>query len=633
MQTKHSLLFLISLLINTFSFGQISQKGVPISLAESFLEKHISAEIPEIIIPLADRAAFEKVKAKHPNFIFESSAVNTQINLQKDGEWINLEDGSRIWRLKITAKGAESLTLLYDDFWLPKDATFFLYTENERQILGAFTHVNNKKSGKFSTATTYGQSVYLEYHEPTFFTGHPRISINKVLQKLPIRSSSGEFGFGTSEDCHININCEQGNDYQDYKRGVVRVMLFLQETGGDAIFAGFCSGSLVNNTAQDQTPYLLTAFHCVVEGFDPLYDQWQFNFGYEAIGCANPNAEPILKTIVGAELVAGRQNPDFLLVKISTTVPSAFSPYFAGWNRAADAIPQNAAMIHHPCGDIKKITVDNQNTVSVSPRSLNWEAYTSTPNSHFRIDFDEGFSQVGASGSPLLSDDGLIYGQLHGGTINLEACTITELFFGRLAISWEGDDSSNRLSDWLDPINSGAMTLEGLDPFSHLANFIGFIQSPTGIGIGEASILLEGTDSTTSVTTNEDGLFITQLPRTSAYRLTFSKNTDALNGVTTFDIVKIRRHILGLEPFDDNFKLVAADVNLSGTVTTFDMIEIQKLILGINNQFTDAPSWGFVSPQGNLFNVLTLNDLQQDVNLNIIGLKIGDVNYSADASR
>lgn len=606
---------------------------MPISLAESFLERHGAEEITEVIIPLPDRVAFDRVKAQHPNFTFESSGVDTKLSIQDNGDWIQMEDGSRIWRLKITAKGAESLTLLYDDFWLPKDSKFFLYTENEQQILGAFTHENNKKSGKFSTATTYGQSVYLEYHEPVFFTGQPRISIDKVLQKLPLGRSSGEFGFGASADCHININCEQGNNSQDYKRGVVRVMLILKEQNGDGIFSGFCSGSLINNTAQDQTPYLLTAFHCIVEGFDPLFDQWQFNFGYEAAGCDNPATEPILKTIVGAELVAGRQNPDFLLVKISTDVPSSFSPYFAGWNRASNAIPQNSAMIHHPCGDIKKITVDNRNTASISGRNLNWEAYTSTPNSHFRVDFDEGFSQVGASGSPLIGEDGLIYGQLHGGTINLEACTITELFYGRLAVSWEGENASDRLSDWLDPTNSGVMTLEGYDPFGHLANFIGFIQTPNGTGIGGATILLEGTDTTATIMTNEDGLFITQLPRTSAYQLTFSKNTDALNGVTTFDIVKIRRHILGLEPFDDNFKLVAADVNLSGSVTTFDMIEIQKVILGINSQFPNAPSWGFVSPQGNLFNILTLNDLQQDVNLNIIGLKIGDVNYSADAGK
>ena len=306
MQIKQFFFLLLCLFISVPSFGQISQKGMPVSLSESFLEKHITNKIPEVRIPLPDPIAFERAKAENPNFAFESAAVNTNISIQKDGEWMDMEDGSRIWRLKITAKRAESLMLLYDDFWLPKDAKFFLYTENERQVLGAFTHENNKKSGKFSTATTFGESVYLEYHEPTIYTGQPRISINKVLQKPPSGRSSGEFGFGASEDCHININCTQENDYQDYKRGVVRIMLILQRRTDDAIFAGFCSGSLVNNTAQDQTPYLLTAFHCILEGFDPLYDQWQFNFGYETDGCDNPTTEPILKTIVGAEEVASR---------------------------------------------------------------------------------------------------------------------------------------------------------------------------------------------------------------------------------------------------------------------------------------------------------------------------------------
>ncbi len=623
-----SFLFIAGLLFSQLAFGQISQKGTPVSLTESFLELHSTDQIPEIQIPIYNAAKFERVKAVHPNFAFESAAVDTKINLQENGEWTQMKDGSRIWRLKITAPGTEHLTLLYNDFYLPPDAKFFLYTENERQILGAFTSVNNNKNGKFSTATTYGESVYLEYHEPPNVNAPARISINKVLQKLSAGRSSGEFGFGASEDCHININCDQGDDYQDYKRGVVRIMLILQD--GNDIFAGFCSGSLINNTAEDQTPYLLTAFHCIIDGFTPLFDQWQFNFGYEANSCDNPAQEPSAKTLVGAEMVASDQEPDFLLLKIAAPVPSSFSPYYAGWNRAVDAIPQNSAMIHHPCGDIKKITKDNQNTATIHPRNINWENYTSTPNTHFEIGFEEGFSQVGASGAPLYGTDGLLYGQLHGGNINLENCTINKLYYGRFATSWEGDNSANRLSDWLDPINSGQITLEGLDPFGNLANFNGLLQTPEGEGIGGASILIEGTDSTVVALTDNSGQFTLQLPRTSDYRLTFSKAGEILNGVTTFDIVQIRRHILGLTPFDSVFKEVAADTNISGSVTTFDIIELQKLILGINTTFPSAPSWGFVSPQGNLFNILTLNDLQPEVNLNIIGVKIGDVNFSAD---
>lgn len=630
MITKHSFLLILSLFITSIAFGQISQKGSPISLTESFLEVHAEDKIPQEIIPLFNRGKFARAKALHPNFAFESAAVDTKINLQESGEWMDLADGGRLWRLKITAPGVAGMTLLYDDFFIPADAKFFLYTENETQILGAFTSANNKASGQFSTATTYGESVYLEYHEPPRVNEQPRISINKILQIPSTGRSRGDFGFGASVDCHINVNCETGNDSQVSKRGVVRIMLVLRDSTNGDIFAGFCSGALMNNTAQDQTPYILTAFHCIVEGFTPLYDQWQFNFGYEASGCENPATEPFTRTLVGAEQISGRQDPDFLLVKISTPIPSSFRPFYAGWNRAEEVVPQNGIMIHHPCGDIKKITKDNQNTAEIHNRTINWTEYTSTPNSHFNLVLDEGYSQVGASGSPIFGSDGLVYGQLHGGNTNLADCKIGNLYFGRLATSWDNESVTARLKDYLDPLNTGTATLEGLDPFGNLANFTGFLQTPEGEGISGVNIAIESVDTSLSVQTDEEGLFFLQLPRTAAYQLTFEKTGEILNGVTTFDIVQIRSHILGINQFDDNFKPVAADVNLSGSVTTFDIITLQKLILGISQSFDNAPSWGFVSPQGNLFNILTLNDLQEEVVLSLLGLKIGDVNYSAN---
>jgi len=633
MQFRHTFLIISSLFLVQMAFGQISQKGMPLSLTESFLESHTEDKIPQENIPLFNRGKFDRMKALHPNFAFESAAVNTDINLQNAGEWMDLENGGRLWRLKITAPGVEGMTLLYDDFHLPADAKFFLYTENEKQVLGAFTAANNKASGKFSTATTYGESVYLEYHEPPIVSEQPRISINKVLQIPPSGRSRGEFGFGASVDCHINVNCKEDAATQVNKRGVVRIMLVLEDPDNGDIFAGFCSGALMNNTAQDQTPYLLTAYHCIVDGFNPIYDQWQFNFGYEGSGCDNPTDEPFFRTLVGAEQISGRQDPDFLLIKISESIPSSFRPYFAGWNRAVDAVPQNGTMIHHPCGDIKKITIDNQNTAEIYNRNINWTEYTSTPESHFNLVFDEGYSQVGASGSPVFGSDGLVYGQLHGGNTNLADCKVTNLFFGRMAASWENESAQARLKDYLDPLNTGATSLEGLDPFGNLANFTGFLQTPEGEGIGGVNIGIESVDTTITVETDENGLFFLQLPRTESYQLTFEKTGEILNGVTTFDIVQIRSHILGANTFDDIFKPIAADVNLSGTVTTFDIITLQQLILGITQSFQNAPSWGFVSPQGNLFNILTLNDLKEEVGLNLIGVKIGDVNFSADPTK
>lgn len=72
------------------------------------------------------------------------------------------------------------------------------------------------------------------------------------------------------------------------------------------------------------------------------------------------------------------------------------------------------------------------------------------------------------------------------------------------------------------------------------------------------------------------------------------KNDNPLNGVSTFDLVLISKHILGLETFGSPYQIIAADVNKSGSVTTFDIVEIRKLILGIYQNFPNNTSWRFI---------------------------------------
>ena len=117
------------------------------------------------------------------------------------------------------------------------------------------------------------------------------------------------------------------------------------------------------------------------------------------------------------------------------------------------------------------------------------------------------------------------------------------------------------------------------------------------------------------------------------YVVQFSKELNISNGVTTFDLVRIRQHILGALPFETTFQNLAADVNLSNSITTFDVVETRRAILGVYENFPSAPSWGFVSPDGFLFNTFTLNDISPEVIFNVTAVKLGDVNFSADPSK
>ncbi|MFK7934634.1 MAG: PKD domain-containing protein, partial [Saprospiraceae bacterium] len=125
------------------------------------------------------------------------------------------------------------------------------------------------------------------------------------------------------------------------------------------------------------------------------------------------------------------------------------------------------------------------------------------------------------------------------------------------------------------------------------------------------------------------------------YTITPQKDINHQNGVTTFDLFLMNKHILGIERLDSPYKQIAADVNDSGTVTAFDMVLLRKVILNIEQDFSGRnTSWRFVPTDYVFQNAadalvedfpesITVN-LQENMALqNFVGIKIGDVNNSA----
>jgi subtilisin-like proprotein convertase family protein len=150
---------------------------------------------------------------------------------------------------------------------------------------------------------------------------------------------------------------------------------------------------------------------------------------------------------------------DFTLLEMSALPPQSFNFYLNGWSH--DPNPATSSwVIHHPSGDVKKIAVDSDPPVN----GINWG-----PN-HWRIDdssadpahrgYEAGTTEPGSSGSPLFNEDHRITGQLHGGTASCTSDTYDE--YGKVAVSWTGGGATaSRLSDWLDPLNSGALGIDG----------------------------------------------------------------------------------------------------------------------------------------------------------------------------
>ena len=146
----------------------------------------------------------------------------------------------------------------------------------------------------------------------------------------------------------------------------------------------------------------------------------------------------------------------------------------------------------------------------------------------------------------------------------------------------------------------------------------------------------------TNYHTKTDGYYHFDLPMEQDYTIHPTKADAPLNGVSTFDLVVISKHILGITKMDNLYQLIAADVNGSGTITAFDMVQIRQLILNITTEFPNSPSWKFVyagyefttdNPMGEAYpQIAEVANLQQDMEMDFVAIKMGDVNGNAQPS-
>ncbi len=402
----------------------------------------------------------EVIPTKEEGFIF-GKEIDVDYSLENAGLWDTLSNGARLWRLGIQSMGAYSLNLLFDSFYIPPFSNLFIYTEDKSYVIGSFTGENNNRWGNFATSLLPGDAIVLEYYEASQDQGLGILNLSTVVHGYK------DFFFkrgiyGSSEKCNMDVNCSIGSMYPNAKRAVALIL-----RGGSA----HCSGTLINNTAQDGKPYFLTANHCMTS--NP--SQFVFVFNYESTGCGESTAKPSY-SINGATLLAKHPHSDFALLLLNNIPPKDSLPYYAGWDRRNIAVA-GAVCIHHPNGDLKKISKDNKLL-----DSSNWEDEDPSypKNTHWEVTYwDSGTTQGGSSGSALFNVLEQIIGQLEGGIAECNGSLPNDGYdlFGKVSYSWTNGNSpdSNRLDYWLDPLGTGIEVLNGYDPYENV-NTIRFEQ-------------------------------------------------------------------------------------------------------------------------------------------------------------
>ncbi|MUU77027.1 T9SS type A sorting domain-containing protein [Winogradskyella endarachnes] len=419
-------------------------------------------------------------------------------NFNSVGEWTTLENGDRIWRMAYTSEGALTLNFMFDVFNIPEGAKLYVYNSDKTDLLRPFSHYNNNEENVLGTWMVEGNEAIVEYYQPANVTGTASIVVGSVVHGYRT-AKSYQKALGDSGDCNQDVDCDISPTTDPYSLNTVKENVKkaagMLVTGG----SGFCSGTLVNNTNNDGTPYFITANHCSGgEG------SWAFRFNWRSgtPSCSTTASSPnnsYDQTVSGSTLRANSSQSDMELVEITDTSFFNNNPdvVWAGWNNSTTQTPVVNFGIHHPSGDIQKTCRDDD---GATRNTVNFNGNANT-QMWYITEWELGVTEQGSSGSGLFNESGELIGMLSGGAA---ACNGTSNngqydFYGRFGVAWDyGTTSATRLKDWLDPANTGVTSIGQYPALQTYDN-------DATVGTGTNNSLQCGEDFTPQVTISNPG--------------------------------------------------------------------------------------------------------------------------------
>ena len=421
---------ILCLIIASFSFSQIQSEGTP-----KYYNNDPSNGINFLTLennPRVDREF-------HPMVFQFGIEYDVDINLLDEAQ-VYIDNNIYTFILGISSEDAYGMGFSFDHFFLSENAELYFYDRERTRFLGALTNMNNKSTNSLTTSVVKGENIIIELSVPQEEIKDIRLNIDTIIHDQADIMNYYNTIDSDREDCNINVICSEGDEWRDQINGVVRVSM-----GG-----GLCSASIINNTSNDRTPYVLFADHCV----SGSASGYVFYFNYQSASCSG-NSGPTNQTVSGSTLLASEDinsGPDFALLRLTSDIPDSYDPFYVGWSRSSFA-PQEAVGIHHPGGDIKKISFTNDNVSAGGTGGYYWE-----------FQYDEGRVIPGSSGSPFFDQNkrqvgiaSYIYTNYCDPSPDCYCAQQYNHGYGRFDSAW-----NMGLSQYLDPINSGQTAIDGI---------------------------------------------------------------------------------------------------------------------------------------------------------------------------
>ena len=425
----------------------------------------------QVVLPRLDHrplvAEAEEDNGKNGRYTFALSR-EVDITPKNRGRWRDAGDMME-WSYGIESLGALSLNLAFTGYKMPAGGSLTLKNDHQEYT---FTERENQPHGELWTPMLAGETMTLTARVPAAVQGDLVLELTKVnhgfrgMRYLSSEEDDPEkrrISGSSTQPCNIDVVCSAADnptwgpvidDFRDQIRGVGAYTLEGRAT---------CSGSLINNTAQDGRPLFLTAEHCGITTNNARSMVVYWNF--QNSRCRLPNSPASGRPgngrtdqfNIGARLLADHAPTDVAIVELLQNLNPEHNLYLSGWNRR-DGNWNGSIGIHHPAVAEKRFSYDTGSTAID-----NW-AQQRDPTTHFRNDYNFGITAGGSSGSPLFNRSGEIIGYLTGG-IRGETCARKfPNWYGRLFRAWNGaGTTTSGVGSWLDPEGTGEIRLGGLN--------------------------------------------------------------------------------------------------------------------------------------------------------------------------
>jgi len=443
-QMKHSLQFLLLIFyIFLRRITTYTKQVIVLFLLMYYLPTHAKPEeIPYYVLPDVNKSSEIAIDEEEQNKILKKPyryAKQFQLNINlKTSSSTSIQYNKICYKYGITGYGAYALQAIIKELVLPSGSSLAIYDPQKIDKIQIISPEENYSDRILPSANLRGDSLIIEFQVPIISNNEFQASLSKV--HYAYRDIFDEVNLKTAQSCEIDVNCPDFISWRNEKRSVVK--LYFDGT--------YCTGVLLNNIRQDTMGYILTANHCIKT--NSIANETVFTFLYEDNECSTGILAPTTN-LFGSTLKATYEGTDFTLLKLSQPIPSSCKPYFAGWD-ATNSNPTTGTCIHHPQGDLKKISIENDNPLTSTLSGYNF-------NAHYLIKrWEHGATEGGSSGSPLFDQNHRVIGQLTGGE---SSCNnpIND-YYGKIARSYKDLATINsQLKYWLDPDNTGKLFVDG----------------------------------------------------------------------------------------------------------------------------------------------------------------------------